>query len=49
MAQTISYEVSLGLILLATIMFTGGFTLPMFSTAQEAIWLLAPAWPLAAI
>nr|YP_001293814.1 NADH dehydrogenase subunit 1 [Spratelloides gracilis]BAF64127.1 NADH dehydrogenase subunit 1 [Spratelloides gracilis] len=48
-AQTISYEVSLGLILLATIMFTGGFTLPMFSTAQEAIWLLAPAWPLAAM
>nr|YP_001293801.1 NADH dehydrogenase subunit 1 [Spratelloides delicatulus]BAF64114.1 NADH dehydrogenase subunit 1 [Spratelloides delicatulus] len=48
-AQTISYEVSLGLILLATIMFTGGFTLPMFSTAQEAVWLLAPAWPLAAM
>nr|YP_220589.1 NADH dehydrogenase subunit 1 [Jenkinsia lamprotaenia]BAD89202.1 NADH dehydrogenase subunit 1 [Jenkinsia lamprotaenia] len=48
-AQTISYEVSLGLILLAAIMFTGGFTLPMFSTAQEAVWLVAPAWPLAAM
>ncbi|YP_001293658.1 NADH dehydrogenase subunit 1 (mitochondrion) [Clupea harengus] len=48
-AQTISYEVALGLILLSTIMFTGGFTLSMFSTTQEAIWLLAPAWPLAAM
>lgn len=36
-AQTISYEVSLGLILLAAIIFTGGFTLPMFSAAQEAV------------
>nr|YP_009115622.2 NADH dehydrogenase subunit 1 [Lagocephalus spadiceus]AJB84785.2 NADH dehydrogenase subunit 1 [Lagocephalus spadiceus] len=48
-AQTISYEVSLGLILLSLILFTGGFTLQMFNTAQEAIWLIAPAWPLAAM
>nr|YP_010503122.1 NADH dehydrogenase subunit 1 [Hyphessobrycon anisitsi]UXD79005.1 NADH dehydrogenase subunit 1 [Hyphessobrycon anisitsi] len=48
-AQTISYEVSLGLILLSIIVFTGGFTLQMFNTAQEAIWLLLPAWPLAAM
>nr|YP_010354997.1 NADH dehydrogenase subunit 1 [Rhinogobius filamentosus]UOG84845.1 NADH dehydrogenase subunit 1 [Rhinogobius filamentosus] len=48
-AQTISYEVSLGLILLSTIIFTGGFTLQTFSTAQESIWLLFPAWPLAAM
>nr|BAW20483.1 NADH dehydrogenase subunit 1 [Chaenogobius annularis]BBI56712.1 NADH dehydrogenase subunit 1 [Chaenogobius annularis]BBI56738.1 NADH dehydrogenase subunit 1 [Chaenogobius annularis]BBI56751.1 NADH dehydrogenase subunit 1 [Chaenogobius annularis]BBI56764.1 NADH dehydrogenase subunit 1 [Chaenogobius annularis] len=48
-AQTISYEVSLGLILLSTIIFTGGFTLQAFSIAQEAIWLLLPAWPLAAM
>nr|YP_003264330.1 NADH dehydrogenase subunit 1 [Oryzias sinensis]ACX70643.1 NADH dehydrogenase subunit 1 [Oryzias sinensis] len=48
-AQTISYEVSLGLILLNTIVFTGGFTLQTFSTAQEATWLLLPAWPLAAM
>nr|YP_008082534.1 NADH dehydrogenase subunit 1 [Nematalosa come]AGL45302.1 NADH dehydrogenase subunit 1 [Nematalosa come] len=48
-AQTISYEVALGLILLCTIVFTGGFTLSMFSVAQESIWLLAPAWPLAAM
>nr|WCL38753.1 NADH dehydrogenase subunit 1 [Lates calcarifer] len=48
-AQTISYEVSLGLILLCTIIFTGGFTLQTFSTAQEGIWLILPAMPLAAM
>nr|WNH22843.1 NADH dehydrogenase subunit 1 [Starksia fasciata] len=48
-AQTISYEVSLGLILLNTIIFTGGFTLQTFSVAQEATWLILPAWPLAAM
>nr|YP_010596304.1 NADH dehydrogenase subunit 1 [Leuciscus merzbacheri]WAJ61206.1 NADH dehydrogenase subunit 1 [Leuciscus merzbacheri]WRH36860.1 NADH dehydrogenase subunit 1 [Leuciscus merzbacheri] len=48
-AQTISYEVSLGLILLSVIIFSGGYTLQTFNTAQEGIWLLAPAWPLAAM
>nr|YP_010887271.1 NADH dehydrogenase subunit 1 [Hapalogenys kishinouyei]WJJ44377.1 NADH dehydrogenase subunit 1 [Hapalogenys kishinouyei] len=48
-AQTISYEVSLGLILLNTIIFTGGFTLQTFNVAQESIWLILPAWPLAAM
>nr|BBU25969.1 NADH dehydrogenase subunit 1 [Mastacembelus erythrotaenia] len=48
-AQTISYEVSLGLILLCTIIFTGGFTLQTFNTAQESTWLIIPAWPLAAM
>nr|QHW07612.1 NADH dehydrogenase subunit 1 [Gymnothorax minor] len=48
-AQTISYEVSLGLILLSVIIMVGGFNLTMFNTAQEAIWLLAPGWPLAAM
>nr|YP_009486019.1 NADH dehydrogenase subunit 1 [Dentex dentex]AWA82066.1 NADH dehydrogenase subunit 1 [Dentex dentex] len=48
-AQTISYEVSLGLILLCTIIFTGGFTLQIFSVAQESIWLIVPTWPLAAM
>nr|YP_010940066.1 NADH dehydrogenase subunit 1 [Porochilus rendahli]WLN31569.1 NADH dehydrogenase subunit 1 [Porochilus rendahli] len=48
-AQTISYEVSLGLILLSIIIFTGGFTLQMFNMTQESIWLLIPAWPLAAM
>nr|YP_009868862.1 NADH dehydrogenase subunit 1 [Corydoras duplicareus]QKI32060.1 NADH dehydrogenase subunit 1 [Corydoras duplicareus] len=48
-AQTISYEVSLGLILLSIMVFSGGFTLQMFNTAQEAMWLMVPAWPLAAM
>nr|QZH79014.1 NADH dehydrogenase subunit 1 [Beaufortia pingi] len=48
-AQTISYEVSLGLILLSIIIFSGGYTLQTFNTTQEAIWLLFPAWPLAAM
>nr|YP_009388872.1 NADH dehydrogenase subunit 1 [Atherinosoma microstoma]BAX73963.1 NADH dehydrogenase subunit 1 [Atherinosoma microstoma] len=48
-AQTISYEVSLGLILLNAILFTGGFTLQTFSVAQESTWLILPAWPLAAM
>nr|AKG95383.1 NADH dehydrogenase subunit 1 [Dunckerocampus dactyliophorus] len=48
-AQTISYEVSLGLILLTTIVFSGGFTLQTFSTTQETMWLMIPAWPLAAM
>nr|WNH20724.1 NADH dehydrogenase subunit 1 [Priolepis farcimen] len=48
-AQTISYEVSLGLILLSSIIFTGGFTLQTFNIMQESIWLLVPAWPLAAM
>nr|YP_010222693.1 NADH dehydrogenase subunit 1 [Lentipes kijimuna]BCG67926.1 NADH dehydrogenase subunit 1 [Lentipes armatus]BCG68212.1 NADH dehydrogenase subunit 1 [Lentipes palawanirufus]BCG68056.1 NADH dehydrogenase subunit 1 [Lentipes kijimuna]BCG68069.1 NADH dehydrogenase subunit 1 [Lentipes kijimuna]BCG68082.1 NADH dehydrogenase subunit 1 [Lentipes kijimuna] len=48
-AQTISYEVSLGLILLSAIIFTGGFTLQTFNITQESIWLLFPAWPLAAM
>nr|YP_006303444.1 NADH dehydrogenase subunit 1 [Pseudomyxus capensis]AEK53119.1 NADH dehydrogenase subunit 1 [Pseudomyxus capensis] len=46
-AQTISYEVSMGLILLNAIIFTGGFTLQTFSVAQESVWLILPTWPLA--
>nr|AAO21666.3 NADH subunit 1 [Valencia hispanica] len=48
-AQTISYEVSLGLILLSAIIFAGGFTLQTFSVAQESTWLILPAWPFAAM
>nr|AMP84245.1 NADH dehydrogenase subunit 1 [Trachinocephalus myops] len=48
-AQTISYEVSLGLILLSAIVLAGGFTLQTFAVAQEPLWLIAPAWPLAAM
>nr|YP_002520022.1 NADH dehydrogenase subunit 1 [Meuschenia hippocrepis]BAH10369.1 NADH dehydrogenase subunit 1 [Meuschenia hippocrepis] len=48
-AQTISYEVSLGLILLCMVILTGGFTLQTFNVAQENIWLIVPAWPMAAM
>nr|UFQ89299.1 NADH dehydrogenase subunit 1 [Eopsetta jordani] len=46
-AQTISYEVSLGLILLSTILLAGGFSLQTFHYAQEDTWLLWSTWPLA--
>nr|YP_004733120.1 NADH dehydrogenase subunit 1 [Triturus marmoratus]ADV35525.1 NADH dehydrogenase subunit 1 [Triturus marmoratus] len=46
-AQTISYEVTLALILLCLILMTGGFVLMAFNTTQEATWLLIPAWPMA--
>nr|YP_009003535.1 NADH dehydrogenase subunit 1 [Indotyphlus maharashtraensis]AGZ19021.1 NADH dehydrogenase subunit 1 [Indotyphlus maharashtraensis] len=45
-AQTISYEVTLGLILLSTILLSGGFTLYNFLYTQELIWLLLPTWPM---
>nr|YP_006883498.1 NADH dehydrogenase subunit 1 [Xenopus borealis]AFN42798.1 NADH dehydrogenase subunit 1 [Xenopus borealis] len=48
-AQTISYEVTLGLILLCMIMLTGGFTLYNFNIAQEQMWLIIPGWPMAAM
>nr|BAM75108.1 NADH dehydrogenase subunit 1 [Bolinichthys pyrsobolus] len=48
-AQTISYEVSLGLILLSVIIFVGGFSLQVFNSSQETMWLIVPAWPLAAM
>nr|ACJ43700.1 NADH dehydrogenase subunit 1 [Neurergus strauchii]ACO05543.1 NADH dehydrogenase subunit 1 [Neurergus strauchii strauchii] len=46
-AQTISYEVTLGLILLCLILMTGGFMLTSFNVTQEQIWFLIPAWPMA--
>nr|AAR33136.1 NADH dehydrogenase subunit 1 [Grandidierina lineata] len=46
-AQTISYEVTLGIILLTIIVLTGGFTMQMLSTTQETQWLLLCSWPLA--
>nr|WNH21751.1 NADH dehydrogenase subunit 1 [Sparisoma radians] len=48
-AQTISYEVSLGLILLNIVIFAGGYTLHTFNIVQEGVWLVLPAWPLAAM
>nr|ASV48134.1 NADH dehydrogenase subunit 1 [Dendrobates tinctorius] len=46
-AQTISYEVTLALILLCTILLAGNFTLQNFNIAQESLWFIIPAWPLA--
>nr|YP_004733081.1 NADH dehydrogenase subunit 1 [Triturus karelinii]ADV35473.1 NADH dehydrogenase subunit 1 [Triturus karelinii] len=46
-AQAISYEVTLGLILLCLILMTGGFMLTAFNTTQEAVWFIIPAWPMA--
>nr|YP_097193.1 NADH dehydrogenase subunit 1 [Batrachoseps attenuatus]AAU20630.1 NADH dehydrogenase subunit 1 [Batrachoseps attenuatus] len=46
-AQTISYEVTLGLILLCLILLTGGFMLLNFNMAQELMWFILPAWPMA--
>nr|AJY60115.1 NADH dehydrogenase subunit 1 [Coryphaena hippurus] len=48
-AQTISYEVVIGLLLLSIIIFAGGFNLQTLTTAQENIWFIFPAWPLAAM
>nr|YP_009730912.1 NADH dehydrogenase subunit 1 [Darevskia parvula]QBA55809.1 NADH dehydrogenase subunit 1 [Darevskia parvula] len=46
-AQTISYEVTLGIILLSIIMLTGAFTMHTLIITQEHIWLVLPTWPLA--
>nr|UBD07265.1 NADH dehydrogenase subunit 1 [Synapturanus rabus] len=46
-AQTISYEVSLALIILATIFFVGTFTISNFISTQLVVWLLIPLWPVA--
>nr|AAL10097.1 NADH dehydrogenase subunit 1 [Varanus olivaceus]AGL61176.1 NADH dehydrogenase subunit 1 [Varanus olivaceus]AJG39421.1 NADH dehydrogenase subunit 1 [Varanus olivaceus] len=46
-AQTISYEVTLGIILLSTLILTGGFTLQLLTTTQKYTWLLTTSWPLA--
>nr|AIY32697.1 NADH dehydrogenase subunit 1 [Teratoscincus roborowskii]AJJ48351.1 NADH dehydrogenase subunit 1 [Teratoscincus roborowskii] len=45
-AQTISYEVTLGIILLSTIMLTGSFTMQALLTTQNHTWLATCTWPL---
>nr|UBD07239.1 NADH dehydrogenase subunit 1 [Otophryne steyermarki] len=44
-AQTISYEVTLALIILCVIFLVGTFTLPNFILTQLTSWLLLPLWP----
>ncbi|NP_007459.1 NADH dehydrogenase subunit 1 (mitochondrion) [Dasypus novemcinctus] len=46
-AQTISYEVTLAIILLSIMMTNGSFTLSTLTTTQEHMWLIFPLWPLA--
>nr|YP_009917592.1 NADH dehydrogenase subunit 1 [Muscardinus avellanarius]QLM00981.1 NADH dehydrogenase subunit 1 [Muscardinus avellanarius] len=46
-AQTISYEVTLAIILLSVLMYNGSFTLMMLTQTQEHMWLIFPTWPLA--
>nr|YP_009178567.1 NADH dehydrogenase subunit 1 [Leopardus jacobita]AKE36403.1 NADH dehydrogenase subunit 1 [Leopardus jacobita]WPS67020.1 NADH dehydrogenase subunit 1 [Leopardus jacobita] len=46
-AQTISYEITLAIILLSVLLMNGSFTLATLITTQEYIWLIIPAWPLA--
>nr|YP_161182.1 NADH dehydrogenase subunit 1 [Sminthopsis douglasi]CAG26355.1 NADH dehydrogenase subunit 1 [Sminthopsis douglasi] len=46
-AQTISYEVSLAIILLSVMLINGSFTLKTLSTTQENCWLILTTWPLA--
>ncbi|YP_009890078.1 NADH dehydrogenase subunit 1 (mitochondrion) [Bubalus bubalis] len=46
-AQTISYEVTLAIILLSVLLMSGSFTLSTLIITQEQTWLIFPAWPLA--
>nr|YP_007626017.1 NADH dehydrogenase subunit 1 [Hexaprotodon liberiensis]AEP21195.1 NADH dehydrogenase subunit 1 [Hexaprotodon liberiensis] len=46
-AQTISYEVTLAIILLSILLMNGSFTLSTLITTQEKLWLIFPSWPLA--
>nr|YP_003540858.1 NADH dehydrogenase subunit 1 [Hypsiglena slevini]ACD77381.1 NADH dehydrogenase subunit 1 [Hypsiglena slevini] len=46
-AQIISYEVTLGLIIISMATISGGYSLLTFTEAQENLWLLLPSWPLA--
>nr|YP_010248190.1 NADH dehydrogenase subunit 1 [Gonodactylus smithii]QTK16232.1 NADH dehydrogenase subunit 1 [Gonodactylus smithii] len=48
-SQTISYEVSLALILLSFIFLVGGFNLNLFSDYQYECWLLLLTLPLAGV
>nr|AST24017.1 NADH dehydrogenase subunit 1 [Proechimys cuvieri]AST24035.1 NADH dehydrogenase subunit 1 [Proechimys cuvieri] len=46
-AQTISYEVTLAIILLSVLLLNGTFTLSTLMITQKNIWLILPTWPLA--
>nr|QOP62256.1 NADH dehydrogenase subunit 1 [Calonectris borealis] len=46
-AQTISYEVTLAIILLSVIMLSGNYTLNTLAITQEPLYLIFSSWPLA--
>nr|YP_009316722.1 NADH dehydrogenase subunit 1 [Prunella strophiata]AOW43559.1 NADH dehydrogenase subunit 1 [Prunella strophiata] len=46
-AQTISYEVTLAIILLSIILLSGNYTLSTLAVAQEPLYLIFACWPLA--
>nr|YP_010000534.1 NADH dehydrogenase subunit 1 [Neodrepanis coruscans]QOD96433.1 NADH dehydrogenase subunit 1 [Neodrepanis coruscans] len=46
-AQTISYEVTLAIILLSVVVLSGNYTLSTLTTTQEPIYLIFSTWPLA--
>nr|BDL61478.1 NADH dehydrogenase subunit 1 [Tmethypocoelis choreutes] len=48
-AQTISYEVSLALILLSFVMLIGGFNLELFNKYQTSLWFMLVAFPLSMV
>lgn len=48
-AQTISYEVTLAIIILSILLINGSFALSTLITTQEHIWIILPSWPLAII
>nr|BCD56038.1 NADH dehydrogenase subunit 1 [Otus semitorques pryeri] len=45
-AQTISYEVTLAIILLSVIMLSGNYSLSTLATTQEPLYLIFTVWPL---
>nr|QJX58466.1 NADH dehydrogenase subunit 1 [Chlamydera maculata] len=46
-AQTISYEVTLAIILLSVIILSGNYNLNTLAITQEPLFLIFPCWPLA--
>nr|WDR46003.1 NADH dehydrogenase subunit 1 [Lasiopodomys anglicus] len=46
-AQTISYEVTMAIILLSVLLMNGSFSIQSLICTQEPLWLLIPTWPLA--
>jgi NADH-quinone oxidoreductase subunit H len=45
-AQMVSYEVSIGLIIINVLLFTGSLNLSTIVTAQQAVWFCIPLMPL---